>query len=174
MLGQLPGFELVERTGLPFSAATLGGQVWVADFVFTRCGGPCPLMSARMRDLQSALAGFNNVKLVTFSVDPEHDTPEVLSRYAERFGAQPGRWFFLTGNPEPIYALARQSFKLVVQQEKGSSETAEDDGSILHSTHFVLLDKRARIRGYYDSAEPENLLKLQADVERLVREADIP
>jgi protein SCO1/2 len=116
-------------------------------------------MSSQMHWIQKQIAGIPDVRLVSFTIDPEHDTPPVLAAYAERFRAEPGRWFFLTG-PEPkLNDLDRNAFKL------GSI-----DGSTMHSTRFVLVDRTGRIRGYYRTEEGESLQPLIADIHRLVRE----
>jgi len=167
--GQLQDFELIERTGKSFGSIDLKGKVWIADFIFTRCGGPCPQMTYKMGDLQKNLETVPEIKFVSFSVDPEHDTPQELTEYAQQFHAQEGRWFFLTGRMEEIQALAKQSFKIILQDNKVEQRQV-DEGSILHSTHFILVDSHGQVRGYYDSSTPEQLKKLQEDAVQLVRE----
>jgi protein SCO1/2 len=155
VLGQIPAFHLTSETGQPFdSQEALGGKVWVADFMFTNCGGPCPLMSSKFRRLQRALPA--TVKLVSFTVDPEHDTPPVLAQYARRYHAESGRWHFLTGEAAALHDLSRNAFKL-----------NNVDGSLDHSTRFVLVDRRGRIRGYYLSTEDDELPRLIEDAKRL-------
>ncbi|MCP4246526.1 MAG: SCO family protein [bacterium] len=155
-LGQAPPFELTERDGEPFQAAELTGKVWVADFIFTYCAGPCPLMTSRMAELQKAVADLPDVRLVSFSVDPERDTPQVLRRYADRYGADPERWFFLTGDEALIRTVAVNGFKL------GSM-----DDLILHSAKFALVDRSGAIRGYYDSSDADVVARLAADIRSL-------
>ncbi len=113
--GQLPDFNLIERSGKPISRQDLAGKTWVAAFIFTRCAGPCTQISGSMAQLQSKLQDVPDTRLVSFTVDPEFDSPAVLTKYAERFGADPARWFFVTGEPKPIYELLRQGFKVGVQ-----------------------------------------------------------
>ena len=157
--GQVPEFELTAQTGEEFDSRSLRGKVWIADFFFTTCNGPCPRMSSQMHWLQKQIADIGDARLVSFTIDPEHDTPPVLAAYARRFRAESGRWFFLTG-PEPkLNDLNRNAFKL------GSI-----DGSMMHSTRFVLVDRSGRIRGYYRTEEGESLQPLIADMRRLVRE----
>ncbi len=153
-LGAVSDFHLVERSGRPVGLSDLKGKVWVADFVFTRCMGPCPLLSRTMKDLQESLPG---VSLVSFTVDPVHDTPAVLADYAEKFGADKDRWFFLTGDVAAIHALVLGSFKSALQ-ENGPSRPGEE---VTHSLHFVLVDKAGRIRGYFNATEPEALERLR-------------
>lgn len=107
--GQVPAFVLTAQSGRPFARNALDGQVWVADFIYTTCTGPCPLMSMKMRRIQKANP---DVRLVSFTVDPEHDTPPVLAAYAKRYQADPNRWYFLTGSRQELNALARDAFKL--------------------------------------------------------------
>lgn len=113
-LAKAPNFVLIERGGQPLTTADLRGQVWVANFIFTRCADTCPLVSSRMAQLQQAFATEDDVRLVSITVDPAHDTPEVLARYADKLGAHPQRWLFLTGNKEQIYRLAREGFRMGV------------------------------------------------------------
>jgi len=158
--GQAPDFELVAETGQPFHGRSLAGRIWVADFIFTTCTGPCPRMSSLMRQVQAGSAGLPNVRLVSFTVDPQRDTPEVLSAYAKRYSAQPGRWHFLTGNAETLHHLKREVFKL------GSV-----DGSLNHSTRLVLVDARGRVRGYYGTDEDSPVRRLLTDIRRVLAES---
>jgi protein SCO1/2 len=183
VLGQVGDFTLIERDGRTVAAHDLAGRVWVADFIFTRCGSSCPRMTARMAQLAADLAGRPEVCFVSFTVDPVHDSPAVLASYAESYTADPKRWLFLTGSKETIYRLARGSFRLGVEEvtaleasaapPSGSAPLAEHaaDEPFIHSTRFVLVDPQGRIRGYYDSTEETKVRKLRADVETLLREA---
>jgi protein SCO1/2 len=160
--GVLPSFELVNQDAQPFGSAQLAGKIWIADFIFTTCPGPCPIISSRMSELQKPLEK-TDIHLVSFSVDPEKDTPEVLRAYAEKLHAQPSRWDFLTGPRSEIYALTRDGFKLDISD--GSDETG-----LRHSTLVVLVDRRGVIRGYYDALAPDAVTKLLADANHLLRE----
>jgi len=157
--GHIPDFQLISQTGQPFDRKSLDGKIWVADFIFTSCHGPCPRMSAQMRRVQSAVSQLPDVRLVSFSVDPEHDTPSVLAEYAVRYQAQPGRWFFLTGDRKTLDSLDRHAFML-----------GNVDGSLEHSTRFVLVDRQGRIRGYYGNDQDDPTAQLIADIRRLARE----
>ena len=143
------------------TVAEVARTVVIADFVFTRCGASCPMMSLRMAKLEKALPDVG-VRFVSFSVDPEYDTPPVLQEYAESFGA-PGRWLFLTGDKGAIFRLSKDGFKLAVDDGTPVSE----DEPILHSTRFVLVDGEGRIRGYYDAFDEEAVGKLMREVEAL-------
>jgi protein SCO1/2 len=169
VLGQVPDFSLIERSGRGVSLADLKGQVWVADFVFTLCVGPCPLLSRRMQSLQEPLADHPAVRLVYFSVDPERDTPEVLADYAKRYGAG-DRWLFLTGEKERLYWLIMDGFKLGVDDGSALTAGASGPGTITHSTRFVLVDREGRIRAYYDGSSEDIAEQLLPDIQALLRE----
>jgi len=161
--GTLPSFELVNQDAEPFGSAQLAGKIWIADFIFTTCPGPCPMISSRMSELQKPLEK-TDVHLVSFTVDPEKDTPEVLRGYAEKLKAQPKRWDFLTGSRPVIDELIRDGFKLAV------SDGSEEGGMPVHSTRVVLVDRYGTIRGYYDALAPDAVTKLLADANHLFRE----
>ncbi|MEM9290916.1 MAG: SCO family protein [Acidobacteriota bacterium] len=163
--GELPSFELVNTQGDLVSLETLKGKPFIADFVFTRCQGTCPVLSRKMAQLQSRLPQPPPVRFLSFSVDPDHDTPEVLAEYAESLGAGPD-WWFLSGDRERTYDLIRRGFKLGVSQAEESPSSAAEP--IVHSTRFVLVDSESRIRGYYEAFEPEKLDQLLLDLEQLL------
>lgn len=157
-------FSLTDCSGRIITRDDLRGNVWIASFIFTRCGGPCPRVTAQMARLQDDLGRPRGLRLVTFSVDPEYDTPAVLRDYAHAFGADPDRWLFLSGPRDEIYDLIYHSFQLGVQKnpEPGHPPTEE----VIHSTKLVLVDEEGRIRGYFDSTGPTADL---AGLERAVR-----
>jgi protein SCO1/2 len=161
--GTVPSFQLTNQNGQPFGSAQLTGKIWISDFVYTTCPGPCPMISSRMSELQKPLEK-TDVHLVSFSVDPEKDTPAVLRGYAERLQAEPERWDFLTGPKSAIYQLSHDGFKLAV------SDGGDAQGVPVHSTRMVLVDRHGQIRGYYDATEPEVVTKLLADTNHLLRE----
>jgi protoheme IX farnesyltransferase len=150
----LPEFTFVDQNGQPFSSGALKGHVWVADFIFTDCTGPCPRMSTLFTKLQDANP---DLRLVSFTVDPDNDTPPTLAAYAKRYGAGP-RWMFLTGDAAALKNVREEAFKL---GEMGSA--------MAHSTRFVLVDEKLRIRGFYDSGEPGVVDQLTADMALLRR-----
>jgi protein SCO1/2 len=154
---QLPDFSLTERSSRPLGLKNLLGKVWIADFIFTTCPGPCPRMSGRMAELQRSLSDQADVRLVSITVDPTTDTPQVLAEYANRFQAS-DRWFFLTGEKEAIHHLAKDGFLV------GGVKDV-----MTHSTRFILVDRQGKIRGYYDSEGEESLKKLLKDVRWLLR-----
>ncbi len=145
-LGPVRDFTLTERSGRKIRKADLLGKVWVADFVFTRCTGPCPKVTLTMQRLQEELASVPNFRLVTFTVDPEHDQPEELKRYADAFGADPDRWLFLTGPASYIYDIMEKGFRLPRPIRPSGKSLPE----VEHSTRLVLVDEKGHIRGYFD------------------------
>ena len=156
VFGQVPAFQLTSQSAQAFDSKSLEGHVWVADFFFTSCPGPCPLMSKKLGDVQRQTADLPGVKIVSFTVDPAHDTPAVLAEYAKRYVADPARWFFLTGDQAKLNVLGRDGFKL-----------NPVDGSTIHSTRFVLVDQRMQIRSYYSSDEQGVIEKLVHDIRAL-------
>ena len=165
-LGTLPAFDLTERRQAPLRLDDLRGKVWVADFMYTSCVEICPLQSAEMARLQAAFADHPDLRLVSFSVDPERDTPAVLSAYADKFQADPERWLFATGEPEAVARLAQEGFRL-----SAASYVADGaDYTFIHSNRFVLVDRQGRIRGYYRSTDPDDLVRLRRDLTVLLRQ----
>lgn len=159
--GIVPDFALTDQSDQPFlSANTLHGKVWIADFIFTNCAGPCPRMSAQMRHVDTALRpDIQDLRLVSFTVDPARDTPEVLAKYAAHYQAEPGVWFFLTGPQAALHNLARNVFLL-----------GDVNGDLQHSTRFVLIDRQSRVRGYYLTSDEDAIPKLIADAKRVAKD----
>lgn len=188
--GPVPDFSLIERSGRRITLADLLGKVWVVNFFYTECTETCPLQSANMARLQADLSGEPDVRLVSISVDPEHDTPEVLAEYAARYRADPERWLFLTGPKDAIYRLAIEGFRLGVVEPGERAQRGTDGGRawlgppsawahpfpnaerepLIHSSRFVLVDRQARIRGYYHGTDWESLERLRSNVKILLRE----
>jgi cytochrome oxidase Cu insertion factor (SCO1/SenC/PrrC family) len=163
-LGEVPGFRLIATDGgKPFSVEKrdLLKRPWVASFLFTSCGGPCPAVAATLGGLQSRLEG--RARLVTFTVDPETDTAETLARYAHEVGARPQRWWFLTGDKTQVYRLLSDGFKVAVVLDKSQPSSFR----VTHSTKLVLVDAGGAIRGYYDSADAQSLRALESDIRKL-------
>lgn len=157
-------FSLKDQNGQPFARSDLRGKVWVAAFIFTRCAGPCAHVSASMSRLQQDFAGKDGVMLVSFSVDPDYDTPAVLQKYAAHFGAEPARWKFLTGSRKLIYGLIADSFHLAAVRQDDDKNAQ----SIDHSTRLVVVDLQGRIRGLYDGDSGDDLPDLETQVTALL------
>jgi protein SCO1/2 len=158
-LGRVGAFALVDQDGKSVTAETLRGKVWVAAFFFTHCPSICPRITRRMRALQLDANGHTPaIMLVSFSVDPENDTPPVLLAYAQKYAADLHTWSFLTGDLAVVKATVVDGFKLALD---GKPDPAAENGGIIHGAYLVLVDPTLTIRGYYrtdDDAEMKRLL----------------
>ncbi|HVY91457.1 MAG TPA: SCO family protein [Bryobacteraceae bacterium] len=159
VLGDVPHFQLIDQSGRAFDSSKLSGHVWVADWVFTNCEGPCPRMTSHMRQIQTKTDG--SIQLVSFTVDPKRDTPPVLEAYAKKFDYDDKRWSFLTGQVSTLNNLDANAFKL--------GYVGGDDFE--HSTRFVLVDQKGRIRGYYGLSDGDPVAKIAKDADRLEKES---
>lgn len=156
VFNQIPEFRFTSQTGQIISQDQLDGHIYVADFFFATCPNICKAMSSQLVRVQEAFQDEPQVKLVSFTVNPEYDTQEVLKEYGERYGANPAKWHFLTGDREQIYTLAQKGFYLPVMQVEGQQD-------FIHSEKFMLVDKNRYVRGIYDGTDA-------ADVDRLILE----
>jgi protein SCO1/2 len=163
LLGAAPPFELVDQDSQPTTNKTLLGKPWIANFVFTHCAGPCPVMTQKMAALQQQINS-PHVRFVSFSVDPQRDTPAVLKEYGQRHGADQ-RWKFLTGNQDTIAATSKG---MLLALDTGDGQPT----SITHSTKFVLVDPEGNIRQYYDSTSQGQMAALVRDATALARESE--
>ena len=161
-LGNVPEFRFTTQEGKPLTRADLLGKVWIVDFFFTRCPGPCPVMTSRMAEVSRALNKTKDVRLVSVSIDPTHDTPEVLAQYASRLNADPGRWIFLTGPQKEIEDFTQRGMLQVLAKDPSNVPT--------HSTRFLVIDREGRIRKSRNLDEPELVQKLFMDIGGLLRE----
>lgn len=153
---QIPAFQLTSQKGETFTKEDLDNKIYVADFFFATCPDICKDMSSQLVRVQEAFKSDSSVQIVSFTVNPEHDSVSVLQEYAERYSANPDQWTFLTGPREEIYSLARNGFYLPVQQVEGQQD-------FIHSEKFMLVDKNHQVRGIYDGTDP-------IDVDRLITE----
>lgn len=159
----MPPFTLTERGGESVTADGLRGKVWIANFVFTRCPDVCPVLTQRMGALQQPLAAAATpIVLLSISVDPTHDTADVLRAYAAQHGAGPG-WLFATGSRDAIQSLLRDGFHVAYGDDGPPS------GPLTHSDRFVLVDGALRIRGYYHGQDPQELDRLVDDAIALAK-----
>jgi protein SCO1/2 len=161
--GTVGDFAFTEPDGKKVTNEDLLGKVWVASFVFTRCTGGCPQVSKTVQRLHKDLTAYPDIHFVTFTVDPEHDTPKVLAKYASDLGANPERWLFLTGKEADIYKLMHDSFHLHAEQNKGKERTPGNE--VAHDTKLVLVDQAGHIRGYYDGMPDKRLPTAEAEKE---------
>ena len=150
VIGPVADFTLTNQDGQLTTLADFTNHVWVADIVFTRCAGPCPRLTGQMRNLQNLLPPDSAAKLVTLTTDPDYDSPAVLKKYGDRFGADSNRWTFLTGTSREIAQLASGSLKLSSQPVKLDQQQNPVD-LFIHATLFVVVDKHARLRTYFET-----------------------
>ena len=192
--GQVPEFSLVERSGRPVTRADLLGKVWLANFIYTECKETCPTQSLQIARLQTEFADAPDLRLVSITVDPQHDTPRMLARYAERYGAT-SRWLFLTGDKREIYCLAKDGFHLSVVDQadpnpppcRGAAAapfhpvlawlalapafaTHGSQGLFMHSARVVLVDRDARIRAYHLATDEDSMKRLRPNLRALLAE----
>ena len=163
--GELPSFNMTSAANQSLiRKENLLGKVWIAGFIFTRCGGPCPIITLNMSRLQRELPG--EVQLVSFTVDPDWDKPEILARYARRINADLKRWFFLTGEKKELYNLLYEGFKLPILENPNSPAGFR----VTHSTKLALVDKKGFVRGYYDGTDDSAMKILKRDVLKLLED----
>ena len=158
--GSVPDFEFTDSNGETITREDMEGKVWVADFIFTTCTMACPIMTGNMNIIHKSFKDDNNVRIISISVYPEYDTPEVLKEYASRYNANTDRWHFLTGPEESVKNIIKTGFKI-----------GDYEDIIFHSEKFALVDLRGNIRGYYSGMETEDMSKLKKDIKRLLRES---
>lgn len=159
VIAQIPAFDLIDQDGKQFTLNNLKGNVWLADFIFTTCAGPCPIMTERMSTVQHDLLDINKLKFVSFTVNPDYDTPDVLKKYAKRYNADISTWSFVTGKYEKIQELIANGFKM-----------GDEEEIVFHSTRFALVDHKGNLRGYYSGTEPKDHEVLTRDIHSLIKE----
>ena len=170
VLGQISDFQLTERDGQTKNLADLRGEIWVADFFFSTCPGPCPILTSRMAEVAQAVRRTKGkVRIVSITVDPQTDTPERLRQYAEQYSAGKN-WWFLTGSMKEIYRLAREGMKLAV--EENPPESSAQAGKMLHSTKVALVDGWGQVRAYYNGTDADLLARVLPDIGSLLREEE--
>lgn len=161
--GVVPNLTLTERSGKRFALGSLQGKVWVASFIFTHCRGQCPLMTAQMNRLQGELLPYSDVRLISFTVDPERDTPRRLASYADQWGANPEKWLFLRASKDGLKRLLNESFRLA-----GGSEASKDD--IDHSFKFAIVDRWGKIREYHDGTDEKTVPAIVSRIKKILNE----
>jgi protein SCO1/2 len=165
-LWQAPAFSFVDQNGQPSSDRDLSGHVWIADFIYTECTSACPLLSAKLALIRRQLPE-PQLTFVSFSVDPEHDKPEVLQRYARTWGAEDPRWRLLSTDPKGLASVA-DGMRVAV------NATNDPSNPILHTTLFFLVDSASKVRGVYDSADDSALKRLVSDARSLIGSSAAP
>ncbi|MDA9160978.1 SCO family protein [Crocinitomicaceae bacterium] len=159
---KIQDFEFVNQNGDLIKSKELEGKIWVVEYFFATCKGICPIMNKQMQRVQSAYSDDNEIKILSFTVDPINDSIEALKKYAESHEAINGKWHFFTGNKTQLYGLARQSFFLLKPAE--AKNLGDAGGDFIHTNNFVLIDPQKRIRGYYDGTNPDEVDELIADI----------
>jgi protein SCO1/2 len=169
VIGAVPEFDFTDSDGRQFGLTELSGQIWIVDFIFTRCAGTCPVLSTHMASLQKAIPPHADVRLVSITVDPANDSSKVLRDYAEKYGADPSRWTFLRAPKRDVYRLARDGFRLTAQDNPEADESKGEE-RFIHAQSFVMVDRGGRIRGYYNGIYEDDVQKLLVDLDLLLRE----
>jgi len=159
VLGTIPEFYFTDSRDKKISRADLDGKVWVADFIFTTCTMACPVLTGNMNLVHKEFRNNDNVRIVSISVYPEYDTPEVLKEYASQYDANTNRWHFLTGPEENVQNVIKNGFKM-----------GDYEDIIFHSEKFALVDQKGRLRGYYSGMETEDVIRLKKDINKLLNE----
>lgn len=147
---------MTDSNGRAFNRKMLEGSVWVIDFIYTNCPAACPRMTSKMHKVAEQFQGADNVAFLSISVDPDRDTPSVLTRFAQRYGGPTPQWHFVTGTPTTVHLLAYTTFHV-----------GDIIGKMEHGTYFIVVDKKGNIRGYYSSFDPESMESLPKDVNAL-------
>jgi protein SCO1/2 len=171
VFGALPAMSLTDQEGKPFTLDRMRGHVWIANFIFTSCPMACPLLSQRMSLIQTKIQPDPaTIQLVSFSVDPSHDTPPVLKQYGTRYHQDPTRWTFVTGKPDEVLSIVSDGFKVAVEKAKAPPDPngANSNFVVMHGENFVLIDRDGRIRGYYHK-DDEDLDRLVTDARKLAQ-----
>lgn len=158
VLGTIPAFSLIDAGGSTITLDSLKGKIWVADFIFTTCGGTCPVMTSTLYQLNQELGSSPGVQLVSISVNPSHDTPQIMREYADNNQLPRAHWYFLTGERTSIYALAKNGFHLFV------SDSGDTERIITHSSKLTLVDGTGSIRGYYEGTDSTAVPDLMRDI----------
>ncbi len=160
----VPNFRLMSQDGTYLTREDVDGKIYVADFIFTRCKTICPKMTTQLTRVQESIRNLDNALIISHTVDPEHDQADVLQQYADMYGAIPGKWYFLTGEKEEIYRLAKLGYSLPAMKDDGGPE------DFLHSEKFLLIDAKGRIRGIYDGTDNEDVDRLIMEIKILLQE----
>jgi protein SCO1/2 len=161
-------FRFENQDGNWITDADMKGKVSVVEYFFTTCKSICPVMNTQMQRIQKKFAQNAEVRIFSFTVDPDTDTVAQMKRYAQAHHAQTGQWHFLTGNKADLYNLARRSFFILKPAEAQNLGDAGSD--FIHTNNFVLVDQKMRIRGYYDGTNPKEVSLLQTHIDQLLAE----
>jgi protein SCO1 len=166
----IPDWKLIDENGVAFSGSSLKGKIYIADFFFTRCESICPKMSTQLTRVQDIFSKEDEVQLASFSVDPTHDTPEMLKEYAKKYDAKAGKWHFFTGTKTQIYPLAVKGYYVPVADASEYDKAVKNpDETFIHSEKLILVDKEGHIRGFYDGTDKKDVDKLILEIRVLLK-----
>ncbi len=159
----IPSFSFINQEGKTITDKDVDNKIYVANFFFATCPTVCPKMNENLRGIAENFKTVDDIRFLSFTVNPEHDSVPVLATYAEKRNADPKQWWFLTGNKDSIYTLAREGYMLTAAKGK----TAND---FFHDQNLVLIDKEKRIRGFYDGLDDADVRKLNDEIKVLMYE----
>ncbi|WP_338870204.1 SCO family protein [Spirosoma sp. SC4-14] len=162
----IPDFQFTNQDGKPITQQDFAGKIYVADFFFVTCPTICPVMKRNMLDVYRAYKDSPDVRILSHTIDPEHDTPAVLKEYATELGVTNPMWQFVTGDKEKIYDIGQEHYLVTAKAD------STVQGGYIHSGAFVLIDKDRHVRGMYDGTTKEGTVKLIADIEKLRKESE--
>ena len=160
----IPDFNFMNQDSVMISNQTLQNSIYVADFFFTSCPSICPIMSKNMLDIYNKYKGNEEVKFLSHTIDPKHDTIPVLKKYATKLGVDSKQWNFVYGDKESIYKIAKEGYM------NFAADDIKAPGGITHSGYFLLIDKRRRVRGAYDGTQELQVKQLMEDMDVLLNE----
>ena len=160
----IPPFSFTDQDGQTVTEKTVTGKIYVADFFFTTCPSICPIMTGNLKTVQDEFKDNQNIMILSHSIDPDHDTPQVLKKFATDLGVEGNQWQFLTGEKEKIYEIGQKNYLSTAKEDKTA------DGGYIHSGAFILVDKEKHVRGMYDGTTEEGTQKLIADIKTLLDE----
>ncbi|MFC5282083.1 SCO family protein [Pedobacter alpinus] len=160
----IPDFSFLNQDSIVINSDSLTNSIYIADFFFTSCPSICPIMSKNMLSIYNKYKGNNEVRFLSYSIDPKHDTIPVLKKYATKLGVEGSQWSFLLGDRDTVYNLARNGYMSYTK------ENADAPGGVEHSGYFILVDKEKRIRGAYDGTDKTQVETLTNDIDILLAE----
>jgi protein SCO1 len=160
-------FSFVDQEGKVITNADVQGKVYVVEYFFTTCKGICPKLNENLAKVYQAYRGNKDIRFLSHTVDPKHDTVQALKAYSQRFEADPNQWYFLTGDKQKLYNMARYSYLISAQDDTAGVSIDKD---FIHDNHYVLVDRDGRVRGFYDGLKTDEVNKLIGDINTLLRE----
>ena len=165
---KIQDFEFVNQNNVLIHSKDIEGNIWIVEYFFATCPSICPIMNEQMQRVQETYRNDDQIKILSFTVDPENDSVAALKQYADDHQAIDQKWHFFTGNKKALYQLARQSFFLLKPAE--TANVGDAGGDFIHTNNFVLIDTQKRIRGYYDGTNPQEVDELISDIQILKSE----